>query len=269
MANQIRTIGLRQINPTGKSLLIFRNGVKPLLQKYFRLRSTQISSLIRTVPSHRGALRTSRNAGRDAVDAAVSGEQQRAGRMMPKRTAKSCRSDAPMQASSLREAAQATVSNKPGHRGEREVSRKTIARGMPGDFRCDRGDYARVFVFSHTRLRVHRAPGIPCALYFGRGETVFAPRAHRAARSRRRAVIARSAATKQSILSLRGAMDCFAALAMTVPRRAPPYGRHRPRRRAIQYSRDASDGIEKPRRTGYPAGACHRARRRRDPVAGV
>src|SRR5258705_12152104 len=48
------------------------------------------------------------------------------------RTAKSCRSDAPMLASSLREAAQATVSNKPGHRGEREVSRKTIARGMPG-----------------------------------------------------------------------------------------------------------------------------------------
>src|SRR5258706_8655118 len=39
-----------------------------------------------------------------------------------------------MPASSLREEAQATVSNKPGHRGEREVSRKTIARGMPG--RC-------------------------------------------------------------------------------------------------------------------------------------
>src|SRR6476659_2080653 len=49
-----------------------------------------------------------------------------------------------MLASSLREEAQATVSNKPGHRGEHEVSRKTIARGMPGDFRCDRGDYARV-----------------------------------------------------------------------------------------------------------------------------
>src|ERR1700687_5240106 len=26
-----------------------------------------------------------------------------------------------------------TVANKPGHRGEHEVSRKTIARGMPGD----------------------------------------------------------------------------------------------------------------------------------------
>src|SRR6476620_1733835 len=69
--------------------------------------------------------------------------------MALQRTAKSCRSDAPMLASSLREEAQATVSNKPGHRGEREVRRKTIARGMPGDFRCDRGDYARaLFCFA-------------------------------------------------------------------------------------------------------------------------
>src|SRR5882724_6970533 len=52
--------------------------------------------------------------------------------MMLKRTAKSCGSDAPMLASSLREEAQATVSNKPGHRGEREVSRKTIACGNAG-----------------------------------------------------------------------------------------------------------------------------------------
>src|SRR2546423_11986458 len=72
-----------------------------------------------------------------------------------------------MLASSLREEAQATVSNKSGHRGEHEGNRKTIARGMPGDFRCDRGDYARVLCFiSHARLRVHRAPGIPCALCF-------------------------------------------------------------------------------------------------------
>jgi hypothetical protein len=27
----------------------------------------------------------------------------------------------------------ATVANKPGHRGEHEISRKTIARGMPGE----------------------------------------------------------------------------------------------------------------------------------------
>src|SRR5438046_586546 len=72
-----------------------------------------------------------------------------------------------MLASSLREEAQATVSNKPGHRGEHEGNRKTIARGMPGDFRCDRGDYARVLCFIwHARLRAHRAPGIPCALCF-------------------------------------------------------------------------------------------------------
>src|SRR5260370_570404 len=57
----------------------------------------------------------------------------RDGRIVLTRTAKSCRSDAPMVASSLREEAQAAVSNKPGHRGEREVSRKTIARGMPGE----------------------------------------------------------------------------------------------------------------------------------------
>src|SRR6266850_2458096 len=90
--------------------------------------------------------------------------------MMLKRTAKSCGSDAPGLASSLREDAQATVSNKHGHRGEREVSRKTIARGMPGLLRCTCGDYARVFVFSHTRLRVHWAPGIPCALCLSRRE---------------------------------------------------------------------------------------------------
>src|SRR6266853_2402365 len=71
--------------------------------------------------------------------------------MMLKRTAKSCGSDAPMLASSLREEAQATVSNKPGHRGDHEVSRKTIARGMPGLFRCDRGDYARVLYLFRTR----------------------------------------------------------------------------------------------------------------------
>src|SRR5439155_20535221 len=44
--------------------------------------------------------------------------------------------------------------------------------------------------------------------------------------------------------------------------------RHRRLDRATQYPRAGCDGIEKPRRTGYTAGACHRARRRRDSVAG-
>jgi len=99
------------------------------------------------------------------------------------RTAKSCGSDAPMLASSLREEAQMTVSNKPGHRGEREVSRKTIARGMPGDFRCDRGDYARVLFYV-----AREAAGALGARHSLRplisGRTIFAkPRAHCAARS--------------------------------------------------------------------------------------
>jgi hypothetical protein len=47
---------------------------------------------------------------------------------------------------------------------------KTIARGMPGEFRCDRGDYARVLLFIlHARLRAHQAPGIPCALCSSEG----------------------------------------------------------------------------------------------------
>src|SRR5258707_4848150 len=71
------------------------------------------------------------NAERDAVDAAASGERMRAGRMILMRTAKSCGSDAPMLASSLANFRGTTVSNKPGHRGEHEVSRKTIAQGEP------------------------------------------------------------------------------------------------------------------------------------------
>ena len=62
----------------------------------------QFTDSHRLVPTRGADRASSRNAGRDAVDAAASGEQQRAGRMTPKRTAKSCRSDAPMLASSLR-----------------------------------------------------------------------------------------------------------------------------------------------------------------------
>ena len=43
--------------------------VQSALQKYFPSSLTQISSLSRAVPSHRGALRNVINAERDAVDA--------------------------------------------------------------------------------------------------------------------------------------------------------------------------------------------------------
>jgi hypothetical protein len=74
MASQIRALGLRQISPTGKSLLFFRNSVKPRNQKYSTSRSTQISSLIRAVLPTEGRAHVT-NAERDAMDAAASGEQ--------------------------------------------------------------------------------------------------------------------------------------------------------------------------------------------------
>jgi len=49
-------IGLRQINPTGKSLRIIRNSVKPLLQKYFCFHLTQITSKSNPSRPTRGAI---------------------------------------------------------------------------------------------------------------------------------------------------------------------------------------------------------------------
>src|SRR5258705_2562897 len=139
----------------------------------------------RLVPPE-GRSRVVTSAGRDAVDAAASGARKRAGRMTLMRTAKSCRSDAPMLASSLREEAQMTVSNKPGHRGEREVSRKTIARGMPGDFRCTCGDDTRVLTTHCTRgCGCIGHPAFPAPSVY-RGASSGKARAHRAAGSRSR-----------------------------------------------------------------------------------
>src|SRR6266704_6155500 len=92
----------------------------------------------------------------------VSGHR-RAGRKMLKRPAKSCGSDAPRLASSFAEASRPnraldkTISA--GRRWQNSMvteestkeAVKTIARGMPGDFRCDRGDYARVLFLFRTR----------------------------------------------------------------------------------------------------------------------
>jgi hypothetical protein len=49
--------------------------VQPHLQKYFASPPTQISSLIRAVLTHRGALRNVINAGQDAVDAEGAGDE--------------------------------------------------------------------------------------------------------------------------------------------------------------------------------------------------
>jgi hypothetical protein len=73
------------------------------------------------------------------VDAVASGARNACGRMMLQWTAKSCGPDAPTLVSSRRSNPSMTVANKPGHKSTKETV-KTIARGMPGVFRCDRGD---------------------------------------------------------------------------------------------------------------------------------
>ena len=62
MANQIRAFGLRQINPTGKSLLIFRNRVKPPKSKYSAFAAGQISARTPAIPSHQRGDRASSRA---------------------------------------------------------------------------------------------------------------------------------------------------------------------------------------------------------------
>src|SRR5712672_679193 len=91
-----------------------------------------------------------------------------------------------MLASSLREDAQATVSNKPGHRGEREVSRKAIARGMPGET-----GVTVVTTLVCLFFITHEAAGASSARHSLRpliflGERLRITRAHRAAGSRLR-----------------------------------------------------------------------------------
>ena len=73
-----------------------------------------------------------------------------------------------------------------GPRGERGRNRKTIAWGMPdvsGASAVNTGVHTH-YQYAHTRLRVHRAPGIPRALFNEGVEIPGTARARRAARSR-------------------------------------------------------------------------------------
>jgi hypothetical protein len=151
--------------------------VQPFSQKYFRSPLTRIKSI--SLPSRptEGRLAIVTDAGRDAVDAGGAKDEG-----ADLRTAKSCGSDASTPASSLREEAQATVTKKPDRRGEHEISRKTIARGMPGDSGVTVVTTLVCFFISHARLRVHWASGIPCALC--RAKDSCTTRAYRAAGTR-------------------------------------------------------------------------------------
>ncbi len=187
---------------------------------------------------------------RRAGDEPVS-DQQHADERRLQRTAKSCGPDAPTLASSSRmlcrpyRASDTTQVRKrrwqkspvTGESTKEPV--KTIACGNAGRFRCTRC-YSCAFYHSKC-TRGRGCSGHPAFPTPSWGRKIHQRLGRLAPRERSRMrnyinVIA--SAAKQSILSLRGEMDCFAALAMTAVRRHT-LSCHRPRRRTIQYSRDA------------------------------
>jgi hypothetical protein len=157
------------------------------------------------------------------------------------RTAKSCGPDAPTLASSLRRHIGPTgrglaISADDGGKRARSPGRarnkplKPLRAGMPGDSRWTCGDDPCALPTSHAGLWVQRAPGIPHAL---NGRKIHAKLGRFVPRDLYACLeIVIASAAKQSILSLRDEMDCFAEpvigrrfaptrwLAMTVPGRA-------------------------------------------------
>jgi hypothetical protein len=155
----------------------------------------------------------------------ASGGRQRRVVLIPRRWNQVCR----------RYARQATVAIKPGHRGERAISRKTIAQGRPECFGVP--VFTRVL---STFYLAHEAAGAACIRLslrplFSRVELTQdsgVPCRENAVGCL--VVIARSVSSEAIHTSACGAMDCFAALAMTTGRaghtgtsRIPPYA-HRP-----------------------------------------
>src|ERR1700742_908110 len=120
-------------------------------------------------------------AGWDAVDAMMSHVLLSAGRtalVAYGEVVWSWRPDAGVKSAMMLRITLVTVTNKPGHRGEREISRKTIAQGMPVETGEPVEDY-RIL----CGPRVHRTPGIPCALLL-LGRTLIANLGRNAPRER-------------------------------------------------------------------------------------
>jgi len=144
--------------------------------------------------------------------------------------------------------------------------------------------YARVRIFLcnlHTRPRVQRAPGFPCALCLKGERSTQASGASRREIAKVHPVSSPGLTGRPSIPETsvteprsRSVLDHPPSQVMTVlysrttpviarspcddlsavaPQRSYAHNCHRPRRRTIQYSRDVSDRTEKPQRTGSPA----------------
>jgi hypothetical protein len=115
-----------------------------------------------------------------------------------------------------------TVANKPGHRGEHEGSRKTIAREMPG--RSGMTVVTTLVCFLLAREAAGAlAPAFPAPSL---GARTFTAKLAHMRRDREAVSTSLRAKAKQSIF-LCGTMDCFASLAMTAER-GPHTRSHRP-----------------------------------------
>src|SRR5712664_2968411 len=169
---------------------------------------------------------------------------------MLQRTAKSCGPDAPTLASSSRRQVGPTGrgqslnplsdggkrARSPGRARRKPL--KPLRAGMPGD--------SGVLVVTRVRsitTSAHEAAGATGIRH--------SPRPLRGER-----FINASGALRGEVVNVR-------LMNTNAPRSQPSS----PAKAGDPVFRGVSDGIEKLRRTGYPAGACHRARRRRDPVA--
>jgi len=82
------------------------------------------------------------------MDAVASCARSACGRMMLQRTAKSCGPDAGVK---LAERSVDDGGKQARSPGSTKETVKTIARGMPGVFRCDRGDKRACFLHYYTR----------------------------------------------------------------------------------------------------------------------
>ncbi len=161
--------------------------VQCLCKKYFAFSETRISRSVRTVPPLRGAARERHGRG-----VGCGGRKGGARRATPKRTAKSCGPDAPTLASRSRSLLASDGGKKARSPGRSRISRKNHCVGNAGCFRCLRCEYSCAYsnTKAHTRLRVHRAPGIPCALCFSRDMLAASLGRNRAARSPRHVLLA-------------------------------------------------------------------------------
>src|SRR6266566_911373 len=109
---------VRQNDPTRKSLLFYRNRVKPQNQKYFAFPEGQISGTSIAIPSRsEGRIMIATNVGRAAVDAGNADNERRES-VRQRRVVLTPRG--------WRRRWQQYMA----HRGERVISRKAIAQGM-------------------------------------------------------------------------------------------------------------------------------------------